>query len=233
MAKKLSKEECDALLEVFNGKKNTFKTNLKEDLKNHTVIAAEAKKNPTLAELVPVIQFIHENFCSSLQRKFSFEFKMNTFLKRLSTDIIKFGEYKNTLAKDSLTYIFSAKEIHCSMFIHLENNLSSSFINKSLGATKNYQSSNAHSYSKIDESIISKQIFLIAKELETSFNAAFEKIHLSFTKCENRSQLLALYHPNDELLVSQIEISSESVQGIFHVVFPGIGLKLLKANQQR
>ena len=229
MAKKFSKEECDALLSVFNGKKNTLEVALKEKLKTQDRMPVGTKKNPTLTELVPVFQFICENFCRSVQKKFSVEFKTNIYFKALSTDIIKFAEYKKSLEKDSFTFIFNIKELHCSVLIHVEDTLGSSLVNKSLGSNNAGQLE--HSHSKIDEVIISKKVFILSKELETNINFAYEKINLNFSKTENRSQLLSCFHPDDDILLSVFEISSDSISGTFHVVIPGAGLKLLKSRR--
>lgn len=229
MAKKFTKEECDALLSVFNGKKNNLEIALKA--KNIERLPSGTRKAISLPELVPVFQFIYESFCRSIQKKFSNEFKINIYFKSLSTDVIKFGEYKKSLEKDSFTFIFNTKELHCSVLIHVEDTLSSSLVNKSLGSNNDGQPLAEHSHSKIDEVIISKQVFIIAKELETAIDSAYEKIRLDFLKTENRPQLLSSFHPDDNVLLTVIEISSDSVNGSFHIAIPGIGLKLLQSKK--
>ena len=180
MARKLSKEECDTLLSIFNGKKPASESILKEKIKNQDMIATSVKKNATLIELVPVFKFIFESFCQNGQKKMSLEFKSTIYLKTHTTHIVKFGEYKKNLENNSLTFIFNAKEIQCSVLIHVQDALALSLVNKSLGSSKSNQHNFVHAYSKIDEVIISKQVFTLAKELETSINSAFEKINLNY-----------------------------------------------------
>jgi flagellar motor switch protein FliM len=231
MAKKLSKDECDALLSIFNGKKNSFDSVLKEKTNNQGAIISSVKKNATLIELVPVFQFVFENLCQNGQKKISIEFKSTIYLKTFGTHIVKFGEYKKSLEKDSLTFIFNAKEIHCSVLIHVKDELASSLVNKSLGSSKSNQHSLGHAHSKIDEAIILKHILILAKELELSINSAFDKINLNYLRIENRPQLLSIIHPDDEVLLALIEISSELISGEFHVVIPALGVKGLQGKK--
>jgi len=230
MAKKLNKQECDALLEIFNGKKNTFESKIKNKLNSQDVISLSTKKNLSLPDLLPIFQFIYEVFCRSAQNKLSIEHKANIYLKSHSVDIVKFGEYKKNLEKDSLTFIFNTKELHCSILIHVENFLSSSLLNKSLGSNKSISLESQRVYSKIDEMTVYKSVYILSKELEAAISSAYERINLEFVKTENRSDLLSNFHPNDNVLLSVIKMSSESINGCFHVAIPGIALKQLKSN---
>ena len=114
------------------------------------------------------------------------------------------------------------------MLIHIEDTLSSGLVSKSLGSNNSSSVAIERTHSKIDEMTISKSVFILSKELEAIINSAYEKIKIDFVKIENRAQLLSNFHPDDNVLKTVIEMNSDTVNGCFHIIIPGMGIKILK-----
>ncbi len=223
MGQMLSQNEIDALLDAVM---------LPEESNN---ISSSSEKNHSAVNVTPydlgnqdrvirgrMITFdvIYERFIRLFRINLSSSLRKIASLSILSTDLMKFGEFLNTLPIPSCIGVMRFESLRGSGLIVLETKLVYALINSYFGGSDHSsKKGDGKEYTRIELSILEKVI----KTAISDLNEAWEPVHktdISFTRLEVNPQFVSLIPPSDVVVSTAFEVELENTSGTISIVIP-------------
>jgi flagellar motor switch protein FliM len=227
MAQVLSQDEVDALLNAVNDDGDT---------------GASAAKSPALAGVqetdvniqpydltnqdrvirgrMPILDIIYERFIRQFRVSLSNSLRKISTLSMISTDLLKFGEFVNTLPIPSCMCIMRFNELRGPALLVFESKLAYAIIDSYFGGTdRPFTKIEGKEFTSIELSFMKRVMDMAINDLEDAWTPV-HKIDAQYVRTEINPQFVGVVPPSDVIITTTFEVEFESASGTIMVVIP-------------
>jgi flagellar motor switch protein FliM len=228
MGQVLSQNEVDALLSaVTDGQIETEAEEVKED-ESGVMTYDLTGQDRIIRGRMPTLDLVYERFIRL------FRVTLSTALKRLatinvsSTDLLKFGEFMNTLPLPSCMNIIRFESLRGSALIVVESKLAYALVDTFFGGSdRPFTRIEGKEFTAIELSIIKKVVEGAMVDLEEAW-APVHKMNISFVRNEVNPQFVGIVPPTDVVIATTFEVELENAAGVITLVIPYATLEPIK-----
>lgn len=226
MAQVLSQDEVDALLNAVNdGDTEEFENQETEDFEEE---GEEENIQPydltnqdrVIRGRMPILEIIYERFIRSFRVSLSNSLRKISTISMISTDLLKFGEFVNTLPIPSCMCIMRFNELRGPALIVFESKLAYAIIDSYFGGTdRPFTKIEGKEFTQIELSFMKKVMDMAIVDLEEAW-APVHRIDAQYLRTEINPQFVGVVPPSDVIIATTLEIEFESASGTIMVVVP-------------
>ncbi|NUM87588.1 MAG: flagellar motor switch protein FliM [Bdellovibrionales bacterium] len=174
------------------------------------------------------LDIIYERFIRLFRVSLSTALRKIASLSIISTDLLKFGEFLNTLPIPSCMGVMRFDTLRGSGMIVIESKLVYALVDAFFGGSdRPYTKSEGKEFTRIELSVINKVIELALKDLDEAW-APVHKTDISFVRIEVNPQFVGLVPPSDVVISTTFEVELEHASGTVAVVVPYATLEPIK-----
>ena len=227
MAQVLSQEEVDALLNAVNydddnddgaeggdSKDNNIKT--EGDIQEYDL----TNQDRIIRGRMPILEIIYERFIRLFRVSLSNSLRKISSMSMISSDILKFGEFINTLPIPSCMCIMRFNELRGPALFVFESKLAYAIIDSYFGGTdRPYTNIEGKEFTQIELSFMKKVMDMAISDLEESW-APVHRVEAQYLRTEINPQFVGVVPPSDVVVATTLEIEFESALGTMMIVIP-------------
>lgn len=174
------------------------------------------------------LDIIYERFIRLFRVSLSTSLRKIASLSIISTDLLKFGEFLNTLPIPSCMGVMRFETLRGSGMIVFESKLVYALVDAYFGGSdRPYTKSEGKEFTRIELSVINKVINLALRDLDEAW-APVHKTDISFMRIEVNPQFVGLVPPTDVIVSTTFEVELEHASGTIAVVVPYATLEPIK-----
>ncbi len=174
------------------------------------------------------LDIIYERFIRLFRVSLSTSLRKIASLSIISTDLLKFGEFLNTLPIPSCMGVMRFDTLRGSGMIVIESKLVYALVDAFFGGSdRPYTKSEGKEFTRIELSVIGKVIDLALKDLDEAW-APVHRTDISFVRIEVNPQFVGLVPPSDVVISTTFEVELEHASGTIAVVVPYQTLEPIK-----
>ena len=174
------------------------------------------------------LDLIYERFIRLFRVSLSTALRKIASLSIISTDMLKFGEFLNTLPIPSCMGVIRFETLRGSGMIVIESKLVYALVDAFFGGSdRPYTKSEGKEFTRIELSVITKVLMLAIRDLDDSW-APVHKTDISFVRVEVNPQFVGLVPPSDVVISTTFEVELEHASGTVAVVVPYQTLEPIK-----
>jgi len=174
------------------------------------------------------LDIIYERFIRLFRVSLSTSLRKIASLSIISTDLLKFGEFLNTLPIPSCMGVMRFDTLRGSGMIVFESKLVYALVDAYFGGSdRPYTKSEGKEFTRIELSVIRKVIELALKDLDEAWSPV-HKTDISFMRVEVNPQFVGLVPPSDVIISTTFEVELEHASGTIAVVVPYATLEPIK-----
>ncbi|MCY4524374.1 MAG: flagellar motor switch protein FliM [Halobacteriovoraceae bacterium] len=227
MAQVLSQEEVDALLNAVNydeeddssdgdqsqeESENKSKSDIQEyDLTNQDRI---------IRGRMPILEIIYERFIRLFRVSLSNSLRKISSMSLISSDILKFGEFINTLPIPSCMCILRFNELRGPALLVFESKLAYAIIDSYFGGTdRPFTNVEGKEFTQIELSFMKKVMDMAINDLEEAWSPV-HRVEAQYLRTEINPQFVGVVPPSDVVVATTLEIEFESALGTMMIVIP-------------
>jgi flagellar motor switch protein FliM len=227
MAQVLSQDEVDALLNAvndgdsddlmggdggdFGGEEETDDNIQTYDLTN---------QDRVIRGRMPILEIIYERFIRSFRVSLSNSLRKISTISMISTDLLKFGEFVNTLPIPSCMCIMRFNELRGPALLVFESKLAYAIIDSYFGGTdRPFTKIEGKEFTMIELSFMKKVMDMALSDLEEAW-APVHRIDAQYLRTEINPQFVGVVPPSDVIIATTLEVEFESASGTIMIVVP-------------
>jgi flagellar motor switch protein FliM len=228
MAQVLSQDEVDALLNAVNdgdsddllgsgdggalGSADEGDENIQPyDLTN---------QDRVIRGRMPILEIIYERFIRSFRVSLSNSLRKISTISMISTDLLKFGEFVNTLPIPSCMCIMRFNELRGPALLVFESKLAYAIIDSYFGGTdRPFTKIEGKEFTQIELSFMKKVMDMAISDLEEAW-APVHRIDAQYLRTEINPQFVGVVPPSDVIIATTLEVEFESASGTVMIVIP-------------
>ncbi len=174
------------------------------------------------------LDIIYERFIRLFRVSLSTSLRKIASLSIISTDLLKFGEFLNTLPIPSCMGVMRFETLRGSGMVVFESKLVYALVDGYFGGSdRPYTKSEGKEFTRIELSVINRVIELALKDLDEAW-APVHKTDISFMRIEVNPQFVGLVPPSDVIISTTFEVELEHASGTIAVVVPYATLEPIK-----
>jgi flagellar motor switch protein FliM len=174
------------------------------------------------------LDIIYERFIRLFRVSLSTSLRKIASLSIISTDLLKFGEFLNTLPIPSCMGVMRFDTLRGSGMVVIESKLVYALVDAFFGGSdRPYTKSEGKEFTRIELSVIGKVIDLALKDLDEAW-APVHKTDITFVRIEVNPQFVGLVPPSDVVISTTFEVELEHASGTIAVVVPYQTLEPIK-----
>ncbi len=231
MAQVLSQDEVDALLNAVNDNADTGSSNASGDSSNPDfgdVEQTDANIQPydltnqdrVIRGRMPILEIIYERFIRQFRVSLSNSLRKISTISMISTDLLKFGEFVNTLPIPSCMCIMRFNELRGPAIVVFESKLAYAIIDSYFGGTdRPFTKIEGKEFTSIELSFMKRVMDMAISDLEEAW-APVHRIDAQYVRTEINPQFVGVVPPSDVIITTTFEIEFESASGTIMVVVP-------------
>ncbi len=169
---------------------------------------------------MPTLDIIYERFIRLYRMSLSNSLRKIATISIISTDLLKFGEFVNTLPIPSCMCIMRFESLHGPALLVFESKLAYALVDGFFGGTdRPYTKIEGKEFTRIELSIMRKVMDLAIKDLEEAW-APVHKTEISFVRTEVNPQFVGVVPPSDVIISTTFEVELENASGTIALVIP-------------
>lgn len=169
---------------------------------------------------MPTLDIIYERFIRLYRMSLSNALRKIATISIISTDLLKFGEFVNTLPIPSCMCIMRFESLHGPALLVFESKLAYALVDSFFGGTdRPYTKIEGKEFTRIELSIMRKVMDLAIKDLEEAW-APVHHAELSFVRTEVNPQFVGVVPPSDVIISTTFEVELENASGTIALVIP-------------
>lgn len=226
MAQVLSQDEVDALLNAVNdvaaeptGDAEVAEDGEAEDLGNIQPYDL-TNQDRVIRGRMPILEIIYERFIRSFRVSLSNSLRKISTISMISTDLLKFGEFVNTLPIPSCMCIMRFNELRGPALIVFESKLAYAIIDSFFGGTdRPFTKIEGKEFTQIELSFMRRVMDMAIADLEEAW-APVHRIDAQYIRTEINPQFVGVVPPSDVIIATTFEVEFESASGTIMVVIP-------------
>ena len=220
----LSQAEVDALLNAVAegsldnnvGGGSTRREDVKKDVQNFDL----TNQDRVIRGKMPTLDLIYERFVRLFRMSLSNSLRKIASISIISTDLLKFGEFVNTLPIPSCVGILRSETLRGSALLVFESKLAYALIDSYFGGTdRPYTKSDGKEFTRIELMIMNKVLQLGVADLEEAW-APVHKIGLMHLRTETNPQFVGVVPLSDVIISTTFEVELENASGTIALVIP-------------
>ncbi len=169
---------------------------------------------------MPVLEIIYERFIRSFRVSLSNSLRKISTISMISTDLLKFGEFVNTLPIPSCMSIIRFNELRGPALMVFESKLAYAIIDSYFGGTdRPFTKIEGKEFTKIELSFMKRVMDMAIGDLEEAW-APVHKIDAKYVRTEINPQFVGVVPPSEVIITTTFEVEFESASGTIMVVIP-------------
>ncbi len=226
MAQVLSQDEVDALLNAVNdGGSDAFAggdggLGLAEENESNIQVYDLTNQDRVIRGRMPILEIIYERFIRSFRVSLSNSLRKISTISIISTDLLKFGEFVNTLPIPSCMCIMRFNELRGPALLVFESKLAYAIIDSYFGGTdRPFTKIEGKEFTQIELSFMRKIMDMAINDLEEAW-APVHRIDAQYLRTEINPQFVGVVPPSDVIIATTLEVEFESASGTIMIVIP-------------
>lgn len=177
---------------------------------------------------MPTLDIIYERFIRLFRMSLSNSLRKIASISIISTDLLKFGEFVNTLPIPSCMCITRFESLRGPALIVFESKLAYALVDSYFGGTdRPYTKIEGKEFTRIELSILNKVMDLAIKDLEEAW-LPVHKVDISYVRTEVNPQFVGVVPPSDVIISTTFEVELENASGTIALVVPYSTLEPIK-----
>jgi len=169
---------------------------------------------------MPTLDIIYERFIRLFRMSLSNSLRKIASISIISTDLLKFGEFQNTLPIPSCMCIMRFESLRGPALLVFESKLAYALVDSYFGGTdRPFTKIEGKEFTRIELSIMRKVMDLALKDLEDAW-APVHKTDISFIRTEVNPQFVGMVPPSDVIISTTFEVELENASGTIALVIP-------------
>jgi flagellar motor switch protein FliM len=169
---------------------------------------------------MPTLDIIYERFIRLYRMSLSNSLRKIATISIISTDLLKFGEFVNTLPIPSCMCIMRFESLRGPALFVFESKLAYALVDSFFGGTdRPYTRIEGKEFTRIELSIMQKVMDLALKDLEEAW-APVHKSEISFVRTEVNPQFVGVVPPSEVIISTTFEVELENASGTIALVIP-------------
>lgn len=179
-----------------------------------------ANQDRVIRGKLPALDLIYERFIRSFRISLSNSLRKIASINIISTEMLKFGEFINTLPIPSCMAILRYEELRGPALMVYESKLVYALIDSFFGgADRPFTKIDGKEFTTIELSIIRRVVDLAIIDLEEAWSS-IHKTKVSYIRTEQNPQFVGVVPPNDVVVTTTFEVELENASGTISVVVP-------------
>ncbi len=228
MAQVLSQDEVDALLNAVNedGEDDLLGDGGGDDFdgfdeQDENIQSYDlTNQDRVIRGRMPILEIIYERFIRQFRVSLSNSLRKISTISMISTDLLKFGEFVNTLPIPSCMCIMRFNELRGPALMVFESKLSYAIIDSYFGGTdRPFTKIEGKEFTQIELSFMKRVMDMAIVDLEEAW-APVHKIDVQYIRTEINPQFVGVVPPSDVIIATTFEIEFESASGTVMIVIP-------------
>ena len=227
----LSQAEVDALLNAVaegsldtNSSSGSVKKDEKKDVQTYDL----TNQDRVIRGKMPTLDLIYERFVRLFRMSLSNSLRKIASISIISTDLLKFGEFVNTLPIPSCVGILRSESLRGPALLVFESKLAYALIDSYFGGTdRPYTKSDGKEFTRIELMIMNKVMQLSIADLEEAW-APVHKIGLMHLRTETNPQFVGVVPLSDVIISTTFEVELENASGTIALVIPYSTIESIK-----
>lgn len=225
MAQVLSQDEVDALLSAVNdeGELNDAESGdgFEDDGSQDNIQPYDlTNQDRVIRGRMPILEIIYERFIRQFRVSLSNSLRKISTISMISTDLLKFGEFVNTLPIPSCMCIMRFNELRGPALIVFESKLAYAIIDSYFGGTdRPFTKIEGKEFTSIELSFMRRVMDMAINDLEEAW-APVHRIDTQYVRTEINPQFVGVVPPSDVIITTTFEVEFESASGTIMVVIP-------------
>ncbi|MBF0362550.1 MAG: flagellar motor switch protein FliM [Oligoflexia bacterium] len=177
---------------------------------------------------MPILEIIYERFIRQFRVSLSNSLRKISTISMISTDLLKFGEFVNTLPIPSCMCIIRFNELRGPALLVFESKLAYAIIDSYFGGVdRPYTKIEGKEFTQIELSFMRKVMDMAIADLEEAW-APVHKIDAQYIRTEINPQFVGVVPPSDVIIATTFEVEFESASGTVMVVVPYATIEPIK-----
>ncbi len=169
---------------------------------------------------MPTLDIIYERFIRLFRISLSNSLRKVATISIISTDLLKFGEFINTLPIPSCMSIMRFETLRGPALLVFESKLVYALLDGYFGGTdRPFTKIEGKEFTHIELSIIRRVMDLAIGDLEEAW-APVHKNKISFVRTEVNPQFVGVVPPSDVIISTTFEVELENASGTIALVIP-------------
>ena len=169
---------------------------------------------------MPTLDIIYERFIRLYRMSLSNSLRKIASISIISTDLLKFGEFVNTLPIPSCMCIMRFEALRGPAILVFETKLAYALVDSYFGGTdRPFTKIEGKEFTKIELSIMRKVMDLALKDLEEAW-APVHKTDIQYVRTEVNPQFVGVVPPSDVIISTTFEVELENASGTIAIVIP-------------
>jgi len=169
---------------------------------------------------MPTLDIIYERFIRLYRMSLSNSLRKIAAISIISTDLLKFGEFVNTLPIPSCMCIMRFESLRGPALLVFESKLAYALVDSFFGGTdRPFTKIEGKEFTRIELSIMQKVMDLAIKDLEEAW-APVHKTDISYVRTEVNPQFVGVVPPSDVIISTTFEVELENASGTIALVIP-------------
>jgi flagellar motor switch protein FliM len=178
---------------------------------------------------MPTLDIIYERFVRLFRMSLSNSLRKIATISIISTDVLKFGEFVNTLPIPSCMSILRFETLRGPAIFVVEAKLAYALVDSFFGGTdRPFTKIEGKEFTKIELSILQRVISMAVKDLEEAW-APVHKPEINYIRTETNPQFVGIVPPSDVIISTTFEVELENASGTIAVVMPYSTIEPIKA----
>ena len=219
MAQALSQSEVDALLEAVGEENDAGIVGQKrgsEGVQPYDL----ASQDKVIRGRMPILEIIYERFVRSFRVALSNSLRKVSSISIVSTDLMKFSEFVNTLPIPSCICIMRFNELRGPALLVFESKLAYAIIDSSFGGSdKPYTKVEGKEFTQIELSFMKKVMDMAIENLEEAW-MPIHPIDAQYIRTEINPQFVGVVPSSDVVIATTLEVEFELASGTIMVIIP-------------
>ncbi len=225
MAQVLSQEEVDALLSAVSdddvdqltGESSDQQPETTEDKIQYYDLTNQDR---VIRGRMPILEIIYERFIRSFRVSLSISLRKTSTISLISTDLLKFGEFVNTLPIPSCMSIIRFNSLRGTILMVIESKIAYAIIDSFFGGTdRPFTKIEGKEFTQIELTFMKKIMDMAINDLEEAW-APVHRIDAQYLRTEINPQFVGVVPPSDVVIVTTLEVELESASGTIMIVMP-------------
>jgi len=226
MAQVLSQDEVDALLSAVNDEGDSTSPEggaegFEDDGAQDNIQPYDlTNQDRVIRGRMPILEIIYERFIRQFRVSLSNSLRKISTISMISTDLLKFGEFVNTLPIPSCMCIMRFNELRGPALIVFESKLAYAIIDSYFGGTdRPFTKIEGKEFTSIELSFMRRVMDMAINDLEEAW-APVHRIDAQYVRTEINPQFVGVVPPSDVIITTTFEVEFESASGTIMVVIP-------------
>ena len=226
MAQELSQDEVDSLLNAVDDDDDDDDSSILDgdddfDDDDENVQSYDlTNQDRVIRGRMPILEIIYERFIRSFRVSLSNSLRKISTISMISTDLLKFGEFVNTLPIPSCMCIMRFNELRGPALLVFESKLAYAIIDSYFGGSdKPFTKIDGKEFTAIELSFLKKVMDMAINDLEDAWSPV-HRVDIQYIRTEINPQFVGVVPPTDVVITTTLEVGFETASGTVMIVLP-------------